>query len=76
MGPLEPPSALWAIEWLCAGAMMAAVALMFATWRSRQPLRQFNFARAGDHFVRVRSSLSLGAGPERRLARQLLTTFG
>jgi hypothetical protein len=28
------PRALWAIGWLCTGAMTVAVVLMFATWRS------------------------------------------
>jgi NRAMP (natural resistance-associated macrophage protein)-like metal ion transporter len=32
MGPFVLPRALWAMGWLCTGAMAVAVAIMFATW--------------------------------------------
>jgi hypothetical protein len=32
MGAFVLPSALWAMGWLCTGAMSVAVVLMFATW--------------------------------------------
>jgi len=34
MGAFVLPRALWAMGWLCTGAMSVAVVLMFATWRS------------------------------------------
>ncbi|MBB4200020.1 Mn2+/Fe2+ NRAMP family transporter [Rhodoblastus sphagnicola] len=34
MGRFVLPRALWAIWWLCAGAMTVAAGVMFATWRS------------------------------------------
>jgi hypothetical protein len=58
MGAFVPPPALWAVGRLCTGAKTAAGRrLMFATWRSCQPLRRFDFARAGDRFRRARLSL-------------------
>jgi Mn2+/Fe2+ NRAMP family transporter len=32
MGRFVLPRALWALGWLCTGAMTVAVAIMFATW--------------------------------------------
>ena len=32
MGRFVLPRALWAMGWLCTGAMAIAVAIMFATW--------------------------------------------
>jgi hypothetical protein len=34
MGRFVLPRPLWAMGWLCTGAMTVAVGLMFATWRS------------------------------------------
>jgi Mn2+/Fe2+ NRAMP family transporter len=34
MGRFVLPRPLWAMGWLCTGAMTVAVVLMFATWRS------------------------------------------